>query len=152
MAICCATTLTGFCLEDGTSIGIIVQNGVQTGWIDFSTGITTLGPPPAGTVPCAGSSSSALEKGTSAVVASVAAAATSTLLLAANPSRHSFHIFNDSAASVFVKFGLAAGVTSFTVKIISNVGKDFVYPSYIGDVTAIWQSADGFARVTEVIV
>lgn len=52
MATCCSTTLTGFCLSDGTSIGIIVQNGVQTGWINFSTGVTTSGPIPAGTEPC----------------------------------------------------------------------------------------------------
>lgn len=52
MATCCSVTLTGFCLNDGTPIGIVVRDGTQTDWINFTTGITTLGPPPAGTKTC----------------------------------------------------------------------------------------------------
>lgn len=53
MAGCCAVTLSGFCLNNGTPIGVVVLNGIQTGWINFETGITTPGPVPAGTAICA---------------------------------------------------------------------------------------------------
>lgn len=145
---CCSVTFTGFCLEDGTPIGIVVQEEEQIGWFNFLTGVFTPGSPPAGTHVCPHE----LEKGETAAVTSVASAVVSTSLLAANPLRHSFHIFNDSTSSLFVKFGLAASLTSFTIKITSNGYKEFIYPPYIGDVTGIWQAADGFARVTEVLV
>ena len=52
-----AVTLPGFCLSDGTPIGIVVLNGAQTGWTIFITGVTTSGPPPPGTVSCSGDGS-----------------------------------------------------------------------------------------------
>lgn len=94
----------------------------------------------------------ALEKGESANVTSVAASVSSVPILVTNTARHSFHIFNDSTSSLFVKFGLAASLTSFTIKIISNGYQEFIYPPYIGVVTGVWQADDGFARVTEVII
>lgn len=49
---CCLTPFTGFCLEDGTPIAIIIENGVQIGWTDLTTGVFTPGPPPPGTQTC----------------------------------------------------------------------------------------------------
>lgn len=49
---CCPVTFTGFCLIDGTPIGIIVEGDEQTGWINFETGVTTPGPPPLGVTAC----------------------------------------------------------------------------------------------------
>lgn len=49
---CCPVTFTGFCLVDGTPIGIIVEGDEQTGWINFETGVTTPGPPPLGVTAC----------------------------------------------------------------------------------------------------
>lgn len=49
---CCPEYMTGFCLSDGTPIFVILQNGEIIGWIDLSTGVETLGPPPFGTGPC----------------------------------------------------------------------------------------------------
>lgn len=54
-----SVTLAGFCLPDGTPVGIVVLDGTQTGWINFETGVTTNGPPPPGTVSCSGDGSSA---------------------------------------------------------------------------------------------
>lgn len=49
---CCPMYLTGFCLLDGTPITIIIENSVQTGWINMETGVFTTGAPPAGIVQC----------------------------------------------------------------------------------------------------
>lgn len=49
---CCPTTYTGYCLPDGTPIGIVMQTGAQIGWINITTGVFTAGPPPNGTTVC----------------------------------------------------------------------------------------------------
>lgn len=49
---CCEVTFTGFCLEDGTPIGIVVQEDEQVGWFNFLTAIFTPGPPPLGIGAC----------------------------------------------------------------------------------------------------
>lgn len=49
---CCPVTLLGFCLADGTPIGLVVQEDEQIGWFDFQTGVFTPGPPPAGSGAC----------------------------------------------------------------------------------------------------
>lgn len=49
---CCEVTFTGFCLADGTPIGLVIQEDEQKGWFNFLTAIFTPGPPPSGTGPC----------------------------------------------------------------------------------------------------
>lgn len=125
MAIpCCSVTLTGFCLADTTPIGIVVLNGVQTGWIDFSTGITTPGPPPVGTTTCGGTGgnldcltdSVEVCQGTSPWVidvanASIASAPVQTvtgaaaILFTANALRRSFTIQNTGIVAVNITYG-----------------------------------------------
>lgn len=123
-APCCATTLTGFCLQDGTPVGIVVLNGTQTGWIDFTTGITTPGPPPAGTELCAGGGGNldcltdsvevcqgTVPWGVDVANASVASAPVQTVtgaaavLFSANPLRRSFTIQNTGTEPIKVTFG-----------------------------------------------
>lgn len=64
---CCPTYLTGFCLEDGTSIAIVLEEEVQTGWVNLQTGAFTFGAPPAGTIACVGGSPSALDCSTDSI-------------------------------------------------------------------------------------
>lgn len=80
----------------------------------------------------------------------VSASATSVTLLAANSNRLGAIVYNDSSASMYLKYGTTASSTSFT---------DFVPPGarwamptgelYTGRIDAIWSSATGTARVTE---
>lgn len=93
-----------------------------------------------------------IEKGTAATVTSVASSATSVTILAENGLRHSAHLFNDSTSALFVKFGATASITSFTHKVVPSGSLDIPYPAYVGLMTGIWTSADGFARLTEVTV
>lgn len=49
---CCSVTFTGFCLDDGTPIGIVVQEDEQIGWFNLTTAVFLPGAPPSGTGPC----------------------------------------------------------------------------------------------------
>lgn len=49
---CCPKTFTGFCLSDGTPIGITIDNGAIVSWVNIITGVVTPGSPPAGTTTC----------------------------------------------------------------------------------------------------
>lgn len=49
---CCAVPITGFCLTDGTPLGLVVQGDEQIGWFNFQTAVFTPGPPPAGVGAC----------------------------------------------------------------------------------------------------
>lgn len=91
----------------------------------------------------------------SATISRVASAAADTVLLAANTGRMGAYLFNESSAVLYVKFGLAASVTSYTVQIAA--GGYYELPNgsggaggvYRGPVNGIWASANGFAMVTE---
>lgn len=49
---CCPHYISGYCLDDGTPITLVFQNGVQVGWINNLTTAFTAGAPPAGTAVC----------------------------------------------------------------------------------------------------
>ncbi|WP_430378414.1 hypothetical protein [Streptomyces sp. B1-3] len=57
-------------------------------------------------------------------------------------------IWNDSTATLYVKFGATASTTSFTVKLAPGAYYEFPQPLYVGQVDGIWDSANGFARLT----
>jgi hypothetical protein len=82
-----------------------------------------------------------------ATVSRVSASASSTLLLAANSERLDAHIYNDSTATLYVKFGTAATSTSFTAKL--DPGSWISWDSYDGIVHGVWSSATGAAQCTE---
>jgi len=77
--------------------------------------------------------------------------ATSTTLLAANTARLGATIHNDSTAALYVKFGITASTTSYSVKIAVD-GYYEVPFGYTGRIDGIWASAAGAARITELSV
>jgi hypothetical protein len=83
-------------------------------------------------------------------ITSPAGSASSTTLLAANTSRLSFAIFNDSTVILYVAMAATASTSSYTFQM--NPGSYYEPPSgflYTGIITGIWASATGNARVTE---
>ncbi len=84
-----------------------------------------------------------------AVLANVASSATSVTLFAANAGAKTRTVFNDSTAVLYIALSAtAASTTAFTVS-IQAAGYYEVPGVYGGAVTAIWASANGFARTTE---
>jgi hypothetical protein len=84
-------------------------------------------------------------------LSNVSASATSVTVLASNASRKAAMIFNDSAATLYLKFGATASTSSYTVQIGPN--GYYEMPAnpvlYTGILDGIWSSATGTARVTE---
>lgn len=84
----------------------------------------------------------------------VAGSATSVTILASNANRLGGSIYNDSAAILYLRMGSsAASATDFTVPLApttGGIGGYFEIPAgYTGQITGIWSSATGNARVTE---
>lgn len=86
----------------------------------------------------------------SATLTSVAGSATSVSLLASNASAKLRTAFNDSTATLYLKFGTTASTSSHTVQIPPNGYYEFPQPLYTGAVDGIWSSAAGNVRLTEV--
>jgi len=73
---------------------------------------------------------------------------TTVTLLAANTSRVTASVFNDSTSALYILASAGASTTNFSVKVLP--GGYFEVPSgYRGILTGIWDSATGNARVTE---
>lgn len=87
-------------------------------------------------------------RATTATLTNVSASASSVLLSAANTLKLGATIYNDSTATLYLKFGSTASTTSFTVKIFAE-GTYEVPDGYTGRIEGIWASATGAARVTE---
>lgn len=76
--------------------------------------------------------------------------ATNTTLLNSNSGRRGVIVFNDSTANAFLKYGVTASSTSFTVKIPAGGYWEMPQPIYTGQIDVIWDSdQSGAARVTE---
>lgn len=94
---------------------------------------------------------------TTSTLTNVASSATSVTLLASNSNRKAVIIVNDSTAILYIKFdSSAASTTSYSLVIppISNSIPSFITfdrSDYSGAVTGIWSSANGNARITEVV-
>lgn len=88
-----------------------------------------------------------LPLGTSSPTVTVAASATTVTLIAANTSRKSVKIWNNSTAILYVKESAGAALTSFTYKLQQD--EAVVIDDYNGIVTGVWASATGDAQVTE---
>jgi hypothetical protein len=87
-----------------------------------------------------------------ATLSNVTSANTSGTLLAANPSRVAAYVYNDSSAVLYLAFSSTAASTSnYTVQLAANAYYEFPQPIYTGIVLAIWASANGNARVTEMV-
>lgn len=79
----------------------------------------------------------------------VSASVTSVTIKATNYNRKVLNVFNDSTAWMYLKFGTSASTTSFTVKIAPGQYYEMPQPVYVEELTAVWASATGTARVTE---
>jgi hypothetical protein len=89
-------------------------------------------------------------KPTTGTQSSVSGSASSVTLLASNASRKGAMIANDSSAALYVLLGSgAASTTAYTVKLNQDDVFELPYPVYTGQITGIWASATGAARVTE---
>lgn len=81
-------------------------------------------------------------------VTSVSGSASSVQLLAANANRLGATIFNDSTATLYVKFGTIASTTSHTVQLKASAYYEVPF-NYTGRIDGIWSSMTGAARITE---
>jgi hypothetical protein len=73
----------------------------------------------------------------------------STTLLAANAGRLGASIHNDSTEILYVKFGITASATSFTVKMVADAHYEVPF-GYTGRIDGIWAvDGAGAARITE---
>jgi len=132
--------------------GSVTQGTIP--WVVDGSAVTQ---PVSGTVTVTGVAtettlSSMLGKYTSATatLSNVAASATSVTALASNSSRESAIFYNDSTSACYLKFGTTASTTSFTYKL--RAAETLIVdgtPVYTGRVDAIWDSATGSLRVTE---
>jgi hypothetical protein len=85
---------------------------------------------------------------TTSTNATVVGSATSVTLLAANTSRSSASIYNDSTAVLYVSLTATASTSSF--KVVLAAGGYYEVPGgYRGVISGIWASATGNARVAE---
>lgn len=85
---------------------------------------------------------------TTGTTSSVGGSASAVTLLAANLSRVTASVYNDSTSALYIKAGSGATTSDFSVKVLA--GGYFEVPSgYRGILTGIWDSATGNARVTE---
>lgn len=91
------------------------------------------------------------QKSTTSTLTNVAGSATTVSILASNANRKGAMIFNDSTATLYLKFGTTASTTSYTVQIASNGYYEFpANPGlYTGACDGIWSAANGSARITE---
>ena len=85
-----------------------------------------------------------------ATLTSVASSVTSVTLAAANAARRGLVVVNDSNKVLRIAFAAAATATDFTYKVGGGATVELPLNGYTGDVSGIWESANGNARVTEI--
>jgi hypothetical protein len=87
----------------------------------------------------------------------VASSATSVSLLAANNNRKTAIIINDSTSDLYVTLNASdASTTNYSLFLAAKVGNTPSFlaingDDYSGEIRGIWSSANGFARITEVV-
>lgn len=86
-----------------------------------------------------------------AIVTSVAASITAITLLPPFADRKGAILWNDSTATAFLKLGAGASTTSYTWKIASQSGYELSIPIYVGEISAVWDAANGSMRITELV-
>ena len=101
------------------------------------------------TVTVTGTTIGIFERVSTSTVTSVAASTASTQLLALTAGRKAAYFYNDSTASLYLKFGTTASTTSFTVLMRPNDYFEMALPVYTGRLDGIWDATNGSARITE---
>jgi len=84
-----------------------------------------------------------------ASVANVNSSVTVVTLLAANAARTGAMIVNNSTATLYVKLGSAASLTSWSARLDPGGYWEMPRRYYTGIITGIWSAANGEAHVTE---
>ena len=84
-----------------------------------------------------------------ATITEVATSTTNATLVALNTSRRGAVIANDSASTLYVKFGTTASATSWTYQVAPGQHLELPFPVYTGRIDGILSSGSGTARVTE---
>lgn len=79
-----------------------------------------------------------------------ATSASATTVLAANPERKIAMFYNDSPATMYLKFGPNASFTDFTVKLLQDDYYELPKPAYTGSLTAKWTSTTGSVKVSDI--
>jgi hypothetical protein len=85
-----------------------------------------------------------------AALSQVASSITSVSVLASNANRKYFVLVNDSTSICYVAFGASASSTAYSLRLPANGSYTSDVPAYTGAVSAIWVSANGGLKVTEV--
>ena len=84
-----------------------------------------------------------------ASVTSVSSSASNVTLLSSNASRVMATFFNESTQICYLKLGTTASATSYTVQMFPGDFFEVPRPTYTGQIDAIWASANGSMRITE---
>ena len=91
----------------------------------------------------------AQQKSQTATLSNVNSSATNVTLLSSNADREGAMMHNDSTAIAYVKFGTTATDSSYTVEMAAGAYYELPQPVYTGRIDAIWASANGAMRITE---
>lgn len=132
---------------DATGAIVVNATGQQSSADSFSVVLAT--DQPAVTV--------SPENAATSTLANVASSATSVSLLAANNNRKTAIIINDSTSDLYVVLNAsAASTTNYSLFLAAKVGNTPSFlaingDDYSGEIRGIWSSANGFARITEVV-
>ncbi len=85
-----------------------------------------------------------------ATLTNVAGSATSVSILALNTARKGMTLYNDSSSAMYLAYAPSSSITAYTVKIpANNLFEMPATPVYIGAMSALWDTATGNARITE---
>lgn len=86
-----------------------------------------------------------------ATVTSVASALTPVLLLMFNENRRTASFFNDGTQILYLKFGLNATTSTYTVQVPGGAFYELPQPCYTGSISGVWTTINGSVRVTEAV-
>jgi len=88
---------------------------------------------------------------TNALISTIKASTKAVQFLVANSTRRGMSIFNASTSILYLAFGPLVGTGYYTTQIAPGALYEMPQPLYIGVVSGIWDSANGYANVTEMI-
>lgn len=90
-----------------------------------------------------------IDVATTSTVTRVSSSLTNVVLVAANSNRKGLMLYNDSTADQYVKFGITATTTDFTVILTRKAFYEMSFPLYVGQIDVISSSTNGAIQVTE---
>jgi hypothetical protein len=112
-----------------------------------SSGLVTIQGNASGTpIPISGTFTT--DKSSTGTLTSVAGSATSVSLLASNSSRISATFWNESTSKAYIALSATSSTTAYTIQLLPNSYYELSL-AYTGAVSAIWSSATGSMRISE---